>query len=617
MNLVLFDQFEDSSGQVVEMESDNQRFHLKLSREVAGQYYGYQVYNRNSNTQEFPPFTIIPDPYSFAVASQHHFAPVSKSIILDDKFDWEGDVGVIIHPRDLIIYEAHIKDMTAHKSSESTVIGDYNRFHDFNQEGGIVHLKEMGYNAVEFLPLFEFSNVEIPYGDTTQAVTNTWNPYAYNHWGYMPAFFFAPEGRYASDAIQSRGAWNGTKGRQVHELKALVKALHKENIAVILDVVYNHVSQYNFNPLKQIHKQQYFRQNEEGTYSSVSGCGNDLATEHPHIRELIIESVLFWMEEYHIDGFRFDLGKLIDWETVEQIREEALKVNPHVFITCEPWGGGYDPEGFSLRGWSSWNDQFRNALKGWHPDGNGGFLFGRWHPDYGFDKLQRMFMGSPNSEGGQYVDISHSVNYLESHDDYTLGDFIKIETELFSKDAVIQDKDTHALLTPVEIAMHKVAAMALLTSQGPVMIAQGQEWGRSKVIAETLNPDSNVGKMDHNSYEKDNETNWLNWEHKNLNAELVVFYKDLIKLRKENHLFRRADPKDFNFFTSKEDVTAIGFTISKGESQVAVFLNSSSIVSHFPFSVEGWNTLLQSRDGNFQYDGKIQIPPRSGIILTK
>jgi len=616
-NLLLFDTYMDTLGQVFEMESDKQRFKVTLSGEVSGKYYGYQVINHHPISQEFSPQTIIADPYSRAVASQQYYAPVSKSLIIDNRFDWEGDEGVVVHPRDLIIYEVHLKDMTAHQSSGSSEQGDYNRFHDFNQVGGIVHLKEMGYNAVEFLPLFEYSNVEIPYGDTTQKVTNTWNPYAYNHWGYMPAFFFAPEGSYASDAQRERMAWNGTEGKQIQEFKALVKALHRENIAVILDVVYNHVSQYNFNPLKQIHKKQYFRQNSEGGYSSVSGCGNDLATEHPHIQKMIVESVLFWMEEYHIDGFRFDLGKLIDWQTVEIIREEALKVNPHVFITCEPWGGGYDPEGFSIRGWSSWNDQFRNALKGWYPDGNGGFIFGKWHPDYNFNNIQRMFLGSPKKWGGQYVDIAHSVNYLESHDDYTLADFIKIETGLFSKDAIIQNRDSHGVLTPYEIAIHKLAAMALLTSQGPVMIAQGQEWGRSKVIVETTYPDPNIGKMDHNSYEKDNETNWLNWDHKKTNAELVDVYKSLIKLRKENKLFRRAEPEQIRFIQPKENLTALGFTISRGESQAAIFMNSSSRESNFPFKVEGLKVLFQSMEGEFNNGGKVQLPPRSGIIFGK
>jgi len=575
VNLILFSDFTNRDGMSYSMHNNGNNFSLEIEKDLVGMYYGYQIINKDVNTQEFPPYTIIADPYSRALATQNHYAPVNKTLIINDNFDWEGVDWLQIPHRDLIIYEIHLKDMTAHPSSNCKTKGAYAGFHDKDQKGGIQHIRDMGYNAVEFLPLFEFGNVELPFGDTTQAVTNTWNPYATNHWGYMPSFFFAPEGNYASDADLSSGVWNGTKGLQIKEFKELVKALHQEGIAVIMDVVYNHVSQYDNNPLKQIQKKEYFRQNNEGTYSSESGCGNDLETENEDIRQMIIESVLFWMREYHIDGFRFDLGKLIDWQTIEIIREKAQELNPGVFLTCEPWGGdGYDPNGFSDRGWSSWNDQFRNALKGWHPDGDIGFIFGNWHHDFDLEKIKRVFAGSPRALGGQYTDIAHSVNYLESHDDHTLGDFIRIATGKVGKDEIISDINTHAQLSEKEIAIHKLSAMALLTSQGAVMIAQGQEWGRSKVIIDTEFPDENVGKIDHNSYDKDNETNWLNWNHKDLNAELVDFYRHLIKLRKDHPAFRRASIEDITFIGSSTS-HSIAFHIHiPGEKQAVVFLNS-------------------------------------------
>ena len=160
---------------------------------------------------------------------------------------------------------------------------------------------------------------------------------------------FAPEGNYASNSDDRKNSWNGTDGRQVKEFKEVIKSLHKAGIAVILDVVYNHVSQYDFHPLKHMDKEQYFRQDQNGGYSSVSGCGNDLKTENDYIQKMIINSVKYWMAEYHIDGFRFDLGHLIDWDTVSKIKFEAEKINPNVFITCEPWGGGYDQIDFLIR----------------------------------------------------------------------------------------------------------------------------------------------------------------------------------------------------------------------------------------------------------------------------
>lgn len=621
VSLVIFDNVEDSLGKEYPMKKVGDNFIHELPQVKNGTLYGFKVKNEDSASQQFSSETIITDPFSTALATQNHHSPINKSIIYKAPFNW-GNNGqftwVNISARDLIIYEAHLKDMTKHPSSEAEQPGTYLGFIESNQKGGIAHLKDMGYNAVEFLPIFEFGNIEIPYLDSSQAVTNTWNPYAVNHWGYMPSSYFAPEGNFATNYNSDMGSWNGIDGRQVNEFKTVVKSLHEEGIAVILDVVYNHVSQYDYHPLKHLNKIEYFRQNDDGNYSSVSGCGNDLKTENDYIRNMIIESIKFWMTEYHIDGFRFDLGKLLDWETIELIKVEAEKVNPHVFITCEPWGGGYDPEGFSDRGWSSWNDQFRNAFKGWHPDGNGGFLFGKWHRDYDFDKIKRMFMGSPRSHGGQFIDVRHSVNYLESHDDFTLGDFIKIETGLFNHESRIKNIETHAQLTPNELSIHKLAAMTLLTSQGPVMIAQGQEWGRSKVISLSEFPDKNVGKLDHNSYEKDNETNWLNWNHRNANSELVEFYKLLIQIRKENKLLRIANSEEFQFLKAKGSDVAIGFIISNGGESILVLMNShQSDIAEFDLNSESWTPLISTQDGIKLKESRIKLPAISGIILKK
>ena len=621
VTLVIFENIEDSLGVEYPMKKVGDEFKLELSQIANGTLYGFKVKILDSNLQQFSSETIITDPFSKALATQNHFSPVNKSILFNTPFDWGSNgkfTWVNIPDRDLIIHEAHLRDMTMHPSSQVDNPGTYLGFVEPNQKGGIVHLRKMGYNAVEFLPIFEFGNVEIPYLDSTQTVINTWNPYAANHWGYMPSSYFSPEGNFATNYNSDMGGWNGVDGRQVNEFKTVVRELHKEGISVILDVVYNHVSQYDFHPLKHLNKSEYFRQNIDGDYSSVSGCGNDLNTENDYIRNMIIESIKFWMTEYHIDGFRFDLGKLIDWKTIELIKVEAEKINPHVFITCEPWGGGYDPNGFSDRGWSSWNDQFRNAFKGWHPDGNGGFIFGKWHSDYDFNKIQRMFMGSPRSHGGQYVDVAHSVNYLESHDDHTLGDFIKLELGIFNDNDIITDVDSHAILSSQEISIHKLAAMALLTSQGPVMIAQGQEWGRSKVIAPSEFFDENVGKLDHNSYEKDNETNWLNWEHRDANSELVEFYKSLIQIRKENELLRIANPEDFQFITADGSDVAIGFIISNGGESITVLMNShQSDLAKFDLNSADWMKISSTHDDIKLKNSIVILPPVSGIILKR
>lgn len=316
--LHIFEKYNDINSRKIKMkfelgenkENYNSYFvaHL-LNENLIGQYYGFEIHKFDSKTQQFDKNIIIADPYSKAVVTQNHYSPINKSIIVDMQFDWQGDKFLNIDSRNLIIYEAHLKDMTAHPTSglKNNLAGTYLGFIDQSQKGGIKHLKEMGYNAVEFLPVFDFANVEIPFQDSSQFITNTWNPYEENHWGYMPSFFFAPEGSYASKNSKNRGDWNGIHGQQISEFKSVIKKLHQNGIAIILDVVYNHVSQYDFNPLKQIDKDGFFRKNQKGDYSSISGCGNDLKTENKFIRNLILKSIKYWMEEYHIDGFRFDL----------------------------------------------------------------------------------------------------------------------------------------------------------------------------------------------------------------------------------------------------------------------------------------------------------------------
>ena len=402
----------------------------------------------------------------------------------------------------------------------------------------------------------------------------------------------------------------------------MVKKLHDSGISVILDVVYNHVSQYDHHPLKQIEKNKYFRTNDNGDYTSISGCGNDLKTEDEDMRMFILNSVKFWMTEYHIDGFRFDLALLIDWQTLEMIRDEARKINPNVFITAEPWGGGYDPNRFSDRDWSSWNDQFRNGVKGQNPHDGLGFIFGEWQGELHRDPFLRFIQGSPRERGGQYISVNHSVNYLESHDDYTLGDFIRIGLQKNDPEDVIVDIDKHAQMTAEELKIHKLAAFMLLTSQGTVMMAQGQEWGRSKVIAPTNMPDPNIGRMDHNSYEKDNETNWLNWDHKEMNSSLVDYYRDLIKLRKEHPALRRANLDDIEFDLPKNK-QSFGYYIHPDKEDALFVCVNGNRVKNAKFIVpEGNWRILFAPDSpelnrSYQENDRFELTPSTGIILKR
>ncbi len=597
---------------------------ISLPGDLSGTYYGYRVKGPSGPGEIFDESLVLADPYSRAVSTRNEYQHPGRTLILPPSdFDWGNDKWVKIEdPRDLVIYEMHVRDLTMHPSAKTpeALKGSYTGLVTEQQTGGIAHLKRLGVNAVELLPIHDFGNIEVPFKDRDAPVYNTWNPYVRNHWGYMTSYFFAPESYYAQGGNMEPGKYNGIDGRQVDEFKQLVKTFHDNDIAVILDVVYNHVSQYDLNPFKFIDKHYYFRLNDDLSFASVSGCGNDFKTERKMARRMIIESVKFWMTEYHIDGFRFDLAKLIDWETCEEVLLEARKINPDVIIIAEPWGGGYDPAGFSDRGWPSWNDQFRNGIKGQNPYDGLGFIFGEWQGENDRKSLERYVTGSLREDKGQYVDVRHSVNYLESHDDHTLGDFIRLGLKIVADHDVIEDIDEHAKLSAAELKLNKLAAISLFTSQGITMIHSGQEWARSKIIAANTVGDSAVGRIDHNSYEKDNETNWLNFDHEKLNSELVDYYRGLIRLRRQHPGLRRADKSQIEIADSN-DPHFISWQISYPGEELLVALNGNPTETHKLVLPDGnWQLLANDKQSDFKQTVKgkqLMVPPTSGLLLRK
>ncbi len=626
VRLVLFDKFSDDEGREYPMEHDSNGVWEYFSHEDwRNKYYGYRLWGPQGEGEMFDSTVVVADPYSPAVVTKNHFHHIGKTLIIEnDDFTWQEDTWQKIDWLDLIIYEMHLRDLTAHPSSGLNNVerGSYLSLIIPDQKGGLTYIKNLGVNAVELLPAQDFGNIEVPFMDEKSPVFNTWNPYERNHWGYMTSYFFAPESYYASGGNLVEGQYNGIHGNQVIEFKKMIKSFHDNGIAVLMDVVYNHVSQYDYNPLKYIDKFYYFHLNEDCSFTSVSGCGNDLKTDRPMVRRLITDSVIQWMKEYHIDGFRFDLAKMIDWETCDMIRDKAQDINPHVILIAEPWGGGYDPSGFSDHGWASWNDQIRNGVKGQNPNDGLGFIFGKWQGDNTLRSLRRYILGSLRDYGGQYIHASHAVNYFESHDDHTLGDFIRIGLKDITEDDIISDFDEHAKLTPKQLSLNKLSALFLFTVQGPIMIHEGQEFARSKVIAPTTAPDPKVGKIDHNSYNKDNETNWLNFKYAESNSELVEYYKGLIRLRKEHPAFRCAIPNQFYFY-DQPDSLFITYKIDYHGKQYVVLLNGNPEIDNiFNLLNDSWKVLVDNNQASWKplrsiQTSKIKVPASSGMIIYR
>ena len=630
VRLILFQKFDDQDGVTVPMVRDEDGvWEVSIPGKPQGRYYGYRVSGPKHETELFDPTVVIADPYSKAVVSQNHYLHPSKSAILESSdFDWEGDAWLCPHLEDLIIYELHVRDMTAHPSSgvDPEMRGTYSGLVQRLKNGGLDYFRSLGVNAVELLPVQEFANIEIDYKNPALPVFNTWNPYERNHWGYMTSYFFAPESYYVVGGSIEKGRYNGAEGRVVSEFKEMVKAFHRAGITVIMDVVYNHVSQYDLNPLKYIDKKYYFRLNDDQSFQSLSYCGNDLRTERSMTRRLIIDSIRTWMEEYHIDGFRFDLATMIDEETIDGITEAARGINPDVILIAEPWGGEkYDPHFFSTEGWAAWNDWFRNGIKGEHPRNRPGFVFGLNQNQDFVEFVQKLVCGTLAEQGGHFMKSGHSVNYLECHDNCTLGDFIRFALNDISEQSVIENLDKHVRLTEKQLKINRLAALILLTSQGAVMIHEGQEFARSKVVAKSAVPDAPAGKIDCNSYNKDDETNWINYTHRDLNSALVDYYRGLIALRKAHPEFRHAKCKDIHFLKSDSE-SAFGFLIdlhlSKEDHPVLVLLNSHpEKEAQFVLPKGKWGVLVDHNTAGTgiikEISGSTAVPSASGMVLRR
>ncbi|MBI2419544.1 MAG: pullulanase [Ignavibacteriales bacterium] len=603
-------------------KDDDGVWDIALWGEKRGIYYGFKVWHINEDTANGNKPVCV-DPYARAVTTFNTYLSPRLGLLADETYDWEGDKWIQRDWRDAIIYEMHVRDMTAHPTAKAKKPGTYMGLTEKGITGGLDYIKALGVNTVELLPAMEFANIELPYKkDSLLGRINTWNPYERNHWGYMTSSFFAPAAYYSEDwKTLQWNTWQGKEGKQVNAFKDMVKSFHREGIAVIMDVVYNHLSEYEMGNLKEIDKEYYFRRTPEGIYTAVSGCGNDLKTERKMVRRLIVESILYWMKEYHVDGFRFDLGKMIDWRTIEEIIREARKINPDVIFVCEPWGGGYDPTGFSVRDWGAWNDQIRNGVKGENPVNGLGWIFGKWFGNNSVQRIQSYVNGTLVRDlNGLFTKKAHSVNYLESHDGYTLGDFIRIGTREVDPAKPVKNVDALVKLTPLQARLNKLAAALLFSSQGMLMIQAGQEFARTKVIpANVAEPDTHKGHIDHNTYDKDNEVNYINYKHAGLNKDLVNYYKGLTRLRNTYDAFRRAKYENVQFYTFEEDFL-LGYSIKHEGQRFICLFNPLPHKNHTFDLPEGkWDVLVNKEIAGIKslavVNSKVTLEPQTCMIL--
>ncbi|AFG38096.1 alpha-amylase family glycosyl hydrolase [Spirochaeta africana] len=634
VELHVFDDLDQEEGTVYQMENDgDQVFEAFIDGEMWGKYYGYRITERSYEPRRFHPHidhdTIFHDPYSWAVATHNEFPSKLRTLIIDPSgYDWEGTEPLQIDIRDLVIMEAHIRDLTAHPTAEADVPGYRGML--TAQRGGIEYLKHLGVNAVEFLPIHEFNNIEAPWQESSHGFLNNWNATEENYWGYMTTNFFAPESYFASDGTLERGTWKGTDGRAINEFRDVVRELHKNGIAVLLDVVYNHTSQYDEQPLKLIDYDFYFKPQDR------TGTGNEVDTRRRMVRRMVLDSLEHWMTEYHIDGFRFDLAASHDRKTIEAIYDEMRQINPEVYLIAEPWGGEglTNANDFIEVGWSKWESGIRDAVRGQNRPADSSarnFALG----DTSANGLVPFWGATQQGQPYQHV------NYIESHDDATLGDNFRIASGFYSFENPdgsinrIEDIQEYLTNTPDLQAAHEIAALSLFLSQGPVMLHLGQEWARGKVVpdltgeVDEVTDRGRIGTASDNivfntptpnSYMLDNETNWINFDHVEFNRPLVDFYRGLIELRIAEPLLGRAESDQIDLLRDSSNRYALGTNI---DGQIIGFVNADrDNTATFSVPQGTYSVVVEGSSAGTEelreFTGsEITIPEASGLIMIR
>lgn len=564
---------------------------------------GYYRFRVEQDGQTFD----VADPRSQRVARQ--FAPghPTWSVAKPHHFQWRGDLRPAVAVHEAVILELHVRDFTIHPTSGVKHPGTYLGLAEPTPgaPGGINALRDLGVDCVELLPVTSFPQLEhAPEGQYQ-------NPTRRNHWGYMPSFFLAASERYCIFGQNPEAnAWigvdaDGTFHDPGDELREAIRLLHRDGIAVVLDLVFNHVSMHDDNPLLKLDPGTWFYRNPDGTLRSDSGCGNDLDTADPAMAALVVDAAVHWMRAYHIDGLRLDLAAMLDDATLTALRTETHREYARAILISEPWSmAGYRPAELARLGHTVWNDRFRNAIKGQHPLWARGFIFGQGQGGAHRQDIGALLAGWPRSLGGIFDDASLTLNYLESHDDLTLGDFVRLGLGEVQENQPVLREDV-CVIQVQELRIHRLAATALLLSRGALMIAQGQEWARAKVQD---NGPNQPGHLDGNSYNRDDNTNHLDWSERQRNPELVDHYRRLIALRKSWLLPALLAGQPMRLLWGNQP-WAVGYQIHTPRGILAVLLNGMQTESAW-FDVPSgpWWLLLGADDGHI-------VPTPTGVAV--
>ncbi|NRB62988.1 MAG: type I pullulanase [Saprospiraceae bacterium] len=581
--------------------SESGTWYVKLKGDLAGKYYAFQTQQKGVWLQE------VADPYVRAVGANGKRGQV---INLDatDPTGWAGDRRPALRaPTDMIIYEVHVRDFSIAETSGMQNRGKFLAFTEKSTVGtagqstGLDHLSEMGITHVHLLPSFDFKSI-----DETALEEGKYN------WGYDPQHYNVPEGSYATNPHDGAA--------RITEFKQLVQALHRRGIRVILDVVYNHTGYTETSNLNQLVPGYYYRQTDSGGFSNASGCGNETASDRAMMRKLIVESVAYWAEEYHLDGFRFDLMGIHDQETMREVAQTLHRIDPSIFVYGEGWTAGESPLPdhdralkkyiHQMAGVAAFSDDLRDAIKGHvFTHDQPGFVSGKkgltesikfgvvastFHPQVDYSAV--------NYSDSAWAEVpAQTINYASCHDNHTLWDRL----ELSRPDVPLDQR----------IKMHRLALTIVLTAQGVPFLHAGTEFLRTKDGIE-------------NSYESPDAINQIDWSRKDEHKETVEYVKGLIRLRKEHPAFRlqsAADIRQHLTFLETESDHVVAFRLfgrSVGDpwEHIVVAYNGGDTLALQTLPAGEWMQVLNGNQvklsGIQRVRGqRIQLPPNTAGVL--
>lgn len=584
-------------------KSANGTYVFEKQGDCNGIYYTYTVVNHGEEQEAVDPYT------KAAGVNGQRGMVINLAKTNPQGFEMDGYRNPE-HITDAIIYEGSVRDFTMDESSGVFHNGKFlglteaNTTNHFGEATALDYISGLGVTHVQILPAFDFETVDEK------------NQKAQYNWGYDPDNYNVPEGSYAVSPYDG--------AVRIQEMKQMVLALHSRGIGVIMDVVFNHTYRRDDSNLQKIVPGYYYRSDETG-YTNGSGCGNEVASDRPMVQKLIVDSLIYWAKEYHIDGFRFDLMGVLDIDTMNVIAERLNEIRSDIYLYGEGWNGGpsslaeekraFKASAKKMPGIGMFNDDIRDTIKGSvFYDDHLGFVNGGTHLENALRYGITGAVAHPQVDYDAYgskpwaKEPGQSINYVSCHDNYTLWDKLSVSCPEASEEK--------------KKAMNRLCAAIVFTSQGVPFIQAGEEFLRSKPLPEKKG-------FAENSYNMPDAVNSIKWDNIHEYPDMIAYYKGLMALRKAHPVFRMQSEAEMTqnlCFLSDTPENVVAYLLKgKGaddtpENILVIFNgNDEEILYNLP---EGkWKILVDDKtagaDGKKNISEKTDVEPLSALVLEK